>query len=55
MLLATMEADPVVPDDVASAIENLKNTLVDYNRYNYCSDAVDRVENACRAAMLNQK
>lgn len=55
MLLATMEAEPVVSDDVVGAIENLKNTLVDCNRYNYCSDAVERLENACRAAMLNQK
>lgn len=43
---------PVVPGEVASAIEALKRTLVDCNRYNYCSDAVARVESACRAAML---
>lgn len=41
-----------VPDEVASAIESLKQTLVDCNRYNYCFDAVKRVEDACRAAML---
>ena len=41
-----------VPDGVASAIESLKQTLVDCNRYNYCFDAVKRVEEACRAAML---
>lgn len=44
---------PVVPDEVISAIENLKRTLVNCNRYNYCSDAVKRIENACRGAMLN--
>lgn len=43
----------VVHGEVASAIEELKRTLVDCNRYNYCFDAVTRVENACRAAMLN--
>lgn len=43
---------PVVHGEVASAIEELKRTLVDCNRYNYCSDAVARVEVACRAAML---
>ncbi|WP_239558194.1 hypothetical protein [Enterobacter roggenkampii] len=41
-----------VPDEVISAIENLKRTLVNCNRYNYCSDAVKRLEGACRAAML---
>lgn len=43
---------PVVHGEVASAIEELKRTLVDCNRYNYCSDAVARVEVACRATML---
>ncbi|HGY7051490.1 TPA: DUF551 domain-containing protein [Escherichia coli] len=43
---------PVVHGEVASAIEELKRTLVDCNRYNYCSDAIARVESACRAAML---
>ncbi len=43
---------PVVHGEVARAIEELKRTLVDCNRYNYCSDAVARVEVACRAAML---
>lgn len=42
----------VVLGEVASAIEELKLTLVDCNRYNYCSHAVARVESACRAAML---
>ncbi|MEB2712331.1 DUF551 domain-containing protein [Citrobacter freundii] len=41
-----------VPDEVNLAIENLKQKLVDCNRYNYCSDAVKSVEDACRAAML---
>lgn len=42
----------VVPEEITSAIEGLKQSLVDCNRYNYCFDAVTRVENACRAAML---
>lgn len=41
-----------VPEEITSAIEGLKQSLVDCNRYNYCFDAVTRVENACRAAML---
>ncbi|RTP56102.1 hypothetical protein EKN44_01860, partial [Enterobacter hormaechei] len=41
-----------VSGEVTGAIENLKQTLVDCNRYNYCSGAVKRLENACRAAML---
>ncbi|EPV3656683.1 hypothetical protein ACV4J1_002730 [Citrobacter sedlakii] len=45
---------PVVPDEVNLAIENLKQKLVECNRYNYCSDAVKRVEDSFRAAMLNQ-
>ncbi|HIC1454483.1 TPA: hypothetical protein ACWZ8A_001885 [Klebsiella pneumoniae] len=44
---------PVVPEGITSAIEGLKQSLVDCSRYNYCFDAVTRVENACRAAMLN--
>ncbi|WP_371333040.1 DUF3850 domain-containing protein [Klebsiella quasipneumoniae] len=44
---------PVVPEEITSAIEGLKQSLVDCNRYNYCFDAVTRVENACRAAMLS--
>ena len=43
---------PVVPDEVNLAIENLKKKLVDCNRYNYCSDAVKRVEDSFRAAIL---
>lgn len=45
---------PVVPDEVNLAIENLKQKLVECNRYNYCSDAVKRVEASFRAAMLKQ-
>ncbi|EPL9042063.1 hypothetical protein O4H63_001311 [Klebsiella pneumoniae] len=41
------------PEEVANAIEALKQTLVDCNRYNYCFDAVKCLEDACRAAMLN--
>ncbi|EFB3573238.1 TPA: dTDP-6-deoxy-D-glucose-3,5-epimerase [Citrobacter sedlakii] len=46
---------PVVPDEVNLAIENLKQKLVECNRYNYCSDAVKRIEDSCRAAMLQGK
>jgi len=53
MLYRHAQPAPVsVPEDVASAIEALKQTLVDCNRYNYCLDAVKCVEDACRAAML---
>lgn len=44
---------PVIQADVAQAIENLKQKLVECNRYNYCADAVKGVEDACRAAMLH--
>ena len=44
---------PEIQDDVAQAIENLKQKLVECNRYNYCADAVKGVEDACRAAMLH--
>lgn len=30
---------PVIQADVAQAIENLKQKLVECNRYNYCADA----------------
>lgn len=43
---------PAVPDEISSAIRYLKETLVACNRFNYCADAVNRVEDACRAAML---
>lgn len=52
VLLSIAPPAPVVPEEVASAIEKLKQTLVNCNRYNYCFDAVKRVEEACRAAML---
>ena len=45
-------AVPPIQADVAQAIENLKQKLVECNRYNYCADAVKGVEDACRAAML---
>ncbi|EOD4813874.1 hypothetical protein ACUNI3_12245 [Serratia sp. IR-2025] len=43
---------PAVPEEISYAIRHLKDTLVACNRFNYCADAVKRVENACRAAML---
>ncbi|EFL6068631.1 TPA: DUF551 domain-containing protein [Escherichia coli] len=45
-------AVPPIQADVAQAIENLKQKLVECNRYNYCADAVKGVEDACHAAML---
>ncbi|EEV1075078.1 DUF551 domain-containing protein, partial [Escherichia coli] len=36
------------------AIENLKQKLVECNRYNYCADAVKGVEDACRAVSYSQ-
>ncbi|CAI2065131.1 DUF551 domain-containing protein [Serratia marcescens] len=45
---------PVVPEEISSSIPHLKDTLVACNRFNYCADAVNRVEDACRAAMLAQ-
>lgn len=50
--LYTTPPVPVIQADVAQAIENLKQKLVECNRYNYCADAVKGVEDACRAAML---
>ncbi|MCH7083143.1 DUF551 domain-containing protein [Escherichia coli] len=44
-------AVPPIQADVAQAIENLKQKLVECNRYNYCADAVKGVEDACHAAM----
>ncbi|WP_313795373.1 hypothetical protein [Serratia sp. (in: enterobacteria)] len=52
--LYTAPPAPAVPDEISSAIRYLKDTLVACNRFNYCADAVNRVENACRAAMLAQ-
>ncbi|EOT3381776.1 DUF551 domain-containing protein, partial [Escherichia coli] len=48
-------AVPPVPDKIALAIENLKQKLVECNRYNYCADAVKGVEDACHAAMLQRQ
>lgn len=45
---------PAVPQEISSAIRHLKDALVACNRFNYCADAVNRVEDACRAAMLAQ-
>lgn len=50
--LYTTPPVPVIQADVAQAIENLKQKLVECNRYNYCADAVKGVEDACRAVML---
>ncbi|WP_240780559.1 hypothetical protein [Escherichia sp. E14S1] len=48
-------AEPPVPDKIAQAIENLKQKLVECNRYNYCADAVKGVEDASRVlAFQNQ-
>ncbi|EEV6495043.1 DUF551 domain-containing protein [Escherichia coli] len=46
---------PVIQADVAQSIENLKQKLVECNRYNYCADAVKGVEDACLAAMLQSQ
>ncbi|EGZ8993950.1 hypothetical protein AOD38_004766 [Escherichia coli] len=51
--LYTTPPVPVMQADVAQAIENLKQKLVECNRYNYCADAVKGVEDACRAAILH--
>ncbi|EOT9349658.1 DUF551 domain-containing protein, partial [Escherichia coli] len=51
---ATIQPEPVVPDEIALAIENLKQKLVECNRYNYCADAVKGVEDACRAVSYSQ-
>ncbi len=51
-------ATPPVPElqaDVAQAIENLKQKLVECNRYNYCADAVKGVEDASRVLALQNK
>ncbi|MEX3240472.1 hypothetical protein [Serratia quinivorans] len=46
--------EPAVPEEISAAIRYLKDTLVACNRFNYCADAVNRVESSCRAAMLAQ-
>ncbi|EPO3001189.1 DUF551 domain-containing protein [Escherichia coli] len=43
---------PVIQADIAQAIENLKQKLVECNRYNYCADAVKGVEDASRVLAL---
>lgn len=51
-------AVPPVPEiqaDVAQAIENLKQKLVECNRYNYCADAVKGVEDASRVLALQNQ
>lgn len=51
-------AVPPVPEiqaDVAQAIENLKQKLVECNRYNYCADAVKSVEDASRVLALQNQ
>ncbi|MFW2972001.1 hypothetical protein ACN6UB_16210 [Serratia marcescens] len=44
--LFTAPPAPTVPDEISSAIRHLNDTLVACNRFNYCADAVKRVENA---------
>ena len=46
---------PVIQADVAQAIENLKQKLVECNRYNYCADAVKGVEDASRVLALQNQ
>ncbi|WP_241224988.1 DUF551 domain-containing protein [Escherichia coli] len=46
---------PVTQANVAQAIENLKQKLVGCNRYNYCSDAVKGVEDACLVVALQNQ
>ncbi|HEJ7998389.1 TPA: hypothetical protein SMI16_003843 [Serratia liquefaciens] len=52
--LLTAPPAPAVPETINTAIRYLKDTLVACNRFNYCADAVNRVEDAFRAAMLAQ-
>ncbi|EFJ3111453.1 DUF551 domain-containing protein [Escherichia coli] len=52
--LYTTPPVPVIQAGVAQAIENLKQKLVECNRYNYCADAVKGVEDACRAVSYSQ-
>lgn len=51
-LYAAPQLPQPVNDVIASAIGNLRKTLVACNRLNYCGDAVKQLEEACRAAML---
>lgn len=48
-------AEPPVPDKIAQTIENLKQKLVECNRYNYCADAVKGVEDASRVLALQNQ
>ncbi|EOK2698216.1 DUF551 domain-containing protein [Escherichia coli] len=48
-------AEPPVPDKITLAIENLKQKLVECNRYNYCADAVKGVEDASRLLVLQNQ
>ncbi|ENB2577995.1 dTDP-6-deoxy-L-hexose 3-O-methyltransferase, partial [Escherichia coli] len=48
-------AVPPIQADVAQAIENLKQKLVECNRYNYCADAVKGVEDASRVLALQNQ
>ncbi|EED8231980.1 DUF551 domain-containing protein [Salmonella enterica subsp. enterica serovar Mikawasima] len=51
----TAPPSPVIQADVAQAIENLKQKLVECNRYNYCADAVKGVEDASRVLALQNQ
>jgi hypothetical protein len=53
--LYTTPPVPVMQADVAQAIENLKQKLVECNRYNYCADAVKGVEDASRVLALQNQ
>ncbi|EOU9181219.1 DUF551 domain-containing protein [Escherichia coli] len=53
--LYTTPPVPVIQADVAQAIENLKQKLVECNRYNYCADAVKGVEDASRVLALQNQ
>lgn len=50
--LYTAPPAPVVPSNVADAIESLKQRLADCHRFNYCAEAVREVEDATRIVML---
>nr|WP_250694940.1 DUF551 domain-containing protein [Escherichia coli] len=53
--LYTTPPVPVMQADVAQAIENLKQKLMECNRYNYCADAVKGVEDASRVLALQNQ
>ncbi|HHZ8413074.1 TPA: DUF551 domain-containing protein [Escherichia albertii] len=52
--LYTAPPAPVIQADVAQAIENLKQKLVECNCYSYCADAVKGIEGVCRAVIYSQ-